>query len=447
MTPAQARRWIAELEILGMRFGLERMGALLEQLGHPQRAAPALHIVGTNGKSSTARLASAAVASQGHRVGTYLSPHVTDWNERVQIEGAPVGDGAFAAAATAVRRAADRLGLTEGDAVTQFEALTAIAFWAFREAGVRFCVIEAGLGGRYDATNVLRPDAVVVLTNIALEHTELLGDTEAQIAAEKLAVCPDGATRLVVGRLSDAGRGAVVAECGRRGLVPLYYGDGLRAAEGEGGVDVTTPRGVYAAVPLGLLGGFQRDNLAVALAAAELLLGAPLGVEPLRSAIGAVQMPGRLEMFSGAPAVLLDGAHNPAGMQAMVQALPALVRTHRPVVALISVLGDKDAGAMLDALGDVADLIIATRSRHARAVPADQLADIARAQGHRVEAVADPVAALDAARTAAGPGGIVVVAGSLYLLRDLRPRLTAVGASAPAKLARARKGNDPYEAK
>ena len=171
----EARDWLAGLQILGMRLGLERIHALLGALGHPERAAPAVHVVGTNGKSSTARLAAAALAGQGHLAGAYLSPHVADWAERIQIGGAPIDDAALAEAATAVRAAADGPSLAPGDPATQFEALTAMAFWAFRRAGVGAMAIEAGLGGRWDATNVLQPGAAVVLTNIALEHTEFLG--------------------------------------------------------------------------------------------------------------------------------------------------------------------------------------------------------------------------------------------------------------------------------
>ena len=246
MTVGEARRWIAELEILGMRFGLERMAALLAGLDSPERTASALHVVGTNGKSSTARLASAALAGEGLRVGTYMSPHVTDWSERIQIQGAPIGEDAFAAAASEVRRAAEALRLPEGDAVTQFEALTAIAFVSFRRAAVDVAVVEAGLGGRYDATNVLQPRAAVALTNIALEHTELLGDTEAAIAAEKLAVCADGSDRLVVGRLTPAAAAAVEAECAQRGLRPLRFGEGLSVRQAMGAVEVQTPRATYA---------------------------------------------------------------------------------------------------------------------------------------------------------------------------------------------------------
>lgn len=447
MRSEEARRWIAELEILGMRFGLERMNALLAGLGNPERAVRALHVVGTNGKSSTARLAAAALAGQGRPVGAYLSPHVTDWAERVQIQGAPIDADGFAAAASAVRAAAEALALPDGDAVTQFEALTAIAFWAFREAAVEFAAVEAGLGGRYDATNVLQPGAAVALTNIALEHTDLLGETEVEIAAEKLAVCPDGAERLVVGRLSPEGRAAVDGECRRRGLRPLRYGEGLLAREVERGVDIETPRGVYSGLPLHLLGGFQRDNLAVAIAGAEMVVGERLEPAPLRAAIAAVEVPGRLELFPGAPAVLLDGAHNPAGMQALVAALPGVVGAHRPVVAVVSVLGDKDAAAMVGALATVADVIVATRSSHARAVAADELAAIARACGRPAQAVPAPAAALDAARSAAGPEGIVIIAGSLYLLADLRATVAVGGGNPPARLARALKGIDTPEAK
>ena len=446
MRPAAAREWIAGLEILGMRFGLERMDALLERLGHPERSAPALHIVGTNGKSSTARLAAGALAGQGRRVGTYLSPHVTDWTERIQIDGAAIAEDGFAAAVSAVRDAAGALAMPDGDAVTQFEALTAAAFWSFREAGADALVIEAGLGGRYDATNVLQPGAAVVLTNIALEHTELLGDTEEAIAGEKLAVVPDGSERLVVGPLSPAAARAVAAECARRGLRPLRYGAGLSAREGEGGVDVVTPRAAYPGLPLGVLGAFQRDNLAVALAGAEMLLGGALDPGTLRAAVAAVRVPGRLELVPGAPPLVLDGAHNPAGMEAMARSLPQVIEGRGPAVAVVSVLGDKDAAAMVAALAPVVDLVVATRSSHARAVDADDLAALARAAGSAVETVADPSAALALARARAGSEGIVVVAGSLYLLADLRPRIMAGLSDPPATLARAQGGIAPTEA-
>ena len=446
MTPDETRAWIAGLEILGMRFGLERIRALLAALGDPQRAAPALHVVGTNGKSSTTRLAAAALASTGRRVGAYLSPHILDWTERVQVDGVQLDEDRFAAAASDVRDAAEALPLEEGDTVTQFEALTAIAFRAFAAEGVDAMAVEAGLGGRWDATNVFGNQAAVILTNVTLEHTEFLGDTEAAIAGEKLAVAPDGSDRLVVGPLTPAARAAVDGECIRRGLRPLRYGEGLSARDTSSGVEVHTPRGVYEALPLALRGAFQRPNLAIALAGAEMVAGAAFDPAPLRDAVREVRMPGRLEFFPGRPDVLLDGAHNPAGMEAMVASLPAELAGRRPV-AVVSVLGDKDAGAMVGALRDVVAEVVATRSSHARAVPADDLAARAREAGIPARAVQDPGAALEAARALTGPDGAVLVAGSLYLLADLRGRIVAGSGETPARVPRARKGIDPTEAK
>ena len=446
MTPAEARDWIAGLQILGMRLGLERIRALLGALGHPERTAPALHVVGTNGKSSTARLAAAALTGQGLTAGVYLSPHVGDWVERLQVGGEPIGDAAFAQAASAVREAAEGPALPAGDPVTQFEALTAIAFWAFRRAGVAAMAIEAGLGGRWDATNVLQPGAAVALTNIALEHTEFLGDTEEAIAGEKLAVCADGADRVVVGRLSERARPAVDAELARRRITALRYGEGLSARDEEGGtVAVATPLARYEGLALALRGAYQRDNLAVAVAGAELVAGGPLDPEALRRAVAGVRMPGRLELVPGAPAVVLDGAHNPAGAEALARELPGVVSGRGPVVAVVSILDYKDAAGMLDALAPAVDLMVATRSSHPAAADPERLAAMARERGAAAAVVEEPAAALAEAREEAGAGGTVIVAGSLYLLADVRPQVQAGRGEPPARLAPARKGARPSE--
>ena len=277
----------------------------------------------------------------------------------------------FAAAATAVRDAAEALALPDGDAVTQFEALTAAAFWGFREAaGADALVIEAGLGGRYDATNVLpagrrggahqhRPGA----HRAARRHRGGDRGREAGRGARRLG--PAGG-----GPLSPARRAAPwTAECARRGLRPLRYGAGLSAREGAGGVDVVTPRAVYTGLPLALHGAFQRDNLAVALAGAEMLLGgAARSGAPAARRWPRCACPAGWSWSPARPAVVLDGAHNPAGMEAMARSLPEVIDGRRPAVAVVSVLGDKDAAAMVAALAPVVDLVVATRSSHARAV-------------------------------------------------------------------------------
>ncbi len=420
MTPAQARAWIAGLDIFGMRFGTQRMGRLLATLGHPERHAPALHVVGTNGKSSTTRFGAAVLAGGGRRVGAYLSPHIVDWTERLQIDGAPIPEAGFTGAVTAVREAADALDLAPDDAITQFEALTAAAFWAFRGAGVDAMVVEAGLGGRHDATNVLGPESVVALTNISLDHTALLGDTEARIADEKLAVCADGHRRLVVGPLTPPAALAVDAICRRRGLRAVRFGDRLRIVDRGDRFEVVTPRATYPGLRAAMPGRFQRENAAVAVAAAELVVDGPLDAAVVHRALEQVRLPGRVEWVEGTPPVLLDGAHNPAGVAALGAALPGLVGARRPRIGVVSVLDDKDARAMLEALVPHLDAVITTGSHHARAVDAGRLAELAASVGADATPVPVPGHALRRARALAGATGVVVVAGSLYLLGDLR---------------------------
>ena len=419
MTYAAATRYVEGLAILGMRFGLERMIRLLSALGDPHRTAPAIQVVGTNGKSSTARLASACMRSQGARVGTYLSPHIVGWRERIEVDQRAVGQAPFARAIAAVSDATAALDLQDDDGVTQFEVLTAAAFTVFAEANLDAMVIEAGLGGRYDATNVMAPDTVVVLTNVALEHTELLGTTEARIAAEKLAVAPDGSDRLIIGRLSRRAQVAVSEECRARSLSAWRVGHEIQVTDGPRGVDVTTPIERYAALPLMLHGAFQRDNLAVAVAAAERRLGAPMRIGPLRRAVGRVTMPGRLEVVGDRPLVILDGAHNPAGVEAMAASILAITGGRR-TVAVVSILGDKDAAAMVAPLAGVCAAVIATRSSHPRAAAPAVIAHLAKLEGMETQVIEDPLDAIRHARALAGEAGAMLVCGSLYLLADVR---------------------------
>ena len=343
-------------------FGLERIQALLAELGEPQRRYRSIHVVGTNGKSTVTWTAAAVLRREGLRVGAYTSPHVSGWGERIQVDGAPAD---FEAALARVREPAERLG------ATQFEILTAAALAEFAAAGVDAAVVEAGLGGRLDATNVL--DApVVVLTNVALEHTNVLGSTREEIAGEKLAVVTAGAV-VVLGE-------------------PEW--EALARAAGAARVVVT-----------------GRANAALALAAAEAFLGREL--EPLSD----VRPPGRLERRGAAPLELWDSANNPAGVGYLLGRLPS-----RRFVLVVSILADKDADAMLAALSAVGDTLYATTSSNARALPADELARRAAPFFPRVEAVADPAEALARAREAAGPEGAVLLAGSHYVLADLSSR-------------------------
>ena len=373
MTAADA--YIDSLQLFGMQFGLERMRGLLDRLGNPERAFDAIHVVGTNGKGSTTLFAEALLLAEGVTAGAYLSPHLTSFKERIRIGGREIDAAAYETAVLRVREAV-------GTDVTQFEALTGAAFAAFATAGIDWAVVEAGLGGRLDATNVLARSRVQVLTNVSLEHTELLGDTREAIAAEKAAVVPPGGA-------------VVIGEPGWEGFVP----------------QARTVRQVTVA------GTYQDQNRAVAHAAVELALGRDVDPAPML----AVSVPGRMEVRGHEPLEIWDGAHNPAGMRRLVSELPGLVGDRR-CVAVFSTLGEKDVGSMIDLLRQVCPTIVATQSTNSRALAADTLGALIGGP-----AEPDPVAARERAIALAGRSGAVVICGSLYLLHDLTTRLAGAG--------------------
>jgi dihydrofolate synthase/folylpolyglutamate synthase len=435
MTSEQATALVESREIFGMRFGLERMRHVLDALGRPHLAAPAIHVVGTNGKSSTARFAAAVLSRQIGSAGCYVSPHVADWHERIMIDGIPISPERFAQAIGWVVDAEAGALDGSGERLTQFELLTVAAFAAFADCGVGAMVVEAGLGGRFDATNVFDGARCVALTGIALDHTELLGDTEWKIAAEKLAVCPDGYSRLVVGPLGPLADGAVREVCRARDLQGWFIGSEVGLAElPDGTFSVTTPGGRYTGLSLGVHGGFQRANAALGLAAAERLVGHGLDVAAARGALGLVRVPGRLEVLAGAPDIVLDGAHNPDGMRALARALDEL-RCGRPCVAVVGVFADKDIDAMSRELAGVCERAVATSATAVRAARADRVAGALRVAGIMTVIEPDATRAVERARELAGPRGLVVVCGSLALLGDVRSAFARAGSGDPGMLA------------
>jgi dihydrofolate synthase/folylpolyglutamate synthase len=404
---AAAERWLLSLELFGMRFGLDRMRRLMTTLDSPHRAFRAIHVVGTNGKSSTVRMIAALLAQHGLHAGAYLSPHLVSFAERIRIGGEDVSEEAFAAAVGRARHAAalvDRT-LEEGDRVTQFEALTAAAYAQLAAAGVDVAVVEAGLGGRWDATNVIDAE-VAVLTNVGLEHTRWLGPTIADIAREKLAVVAPGAT-LVLGPDLEPDA-AVEAEL---------------VAERTGATIVRAPAAPPPGCRLLARGAFQRRNFAVACAAAEAYLGR-LDTAAVRAAATSTAVPGRFQVLDGEAGggaeVVLDGAHNAGGIAALAESLPEFL-AGRPLVAVVSVLDDKDAAAMLGALLPLCAGAVFTANANPRALSPATLASLAGQVGAppttRVEA--DPRRAMALARELAGAGGVVLATGSIYLVADL----------------------------
>ncbi len=401
MTPIEAERYLLSLELFGMRFGLDRMRRLMTALGHPEQRFQSIHVVGTNGKSSTVRMIASILSHHGLRSGAYLSPHLVSFGERIRIGDEDVAPSAFAAAVQRASRAAELVNrsLSGEDRVTQFEALTAAAYDELARREVEVAVIEAGLGGRYDATNVI-PSRVQVLTSVGLEHTRWLGPTIEAIANEKLDVVqPGGSLVLTAGLHQDA---VAVAE---------------RVAAARGAEIV--PAGADPGVPLVALGSFQRRNFALAMAAAQAYLG-ELDAAAVGRAAAEVLVPGRLQVVGEAPLTLLDGAHNPDGMTALAESLPEICAGRKNLVAVVSILDDKDAAGMLAALLASCDRLVLTSSQNPRALPPPTLASLAeQLGGPPAEIVPRPGAALERARELAGPGGVVLATGSIYLIADL----------------------------
>ncbi len=408
-----ADAYLDSLEPIGWRLGLERMYKLTTALGLPQNRFASIHVVGTNGKSSVARMTAALLEAHGVSAGACLSPHADRWSERTLVRGEEIEPAAWAEAVRRVALAAAGVNRTleEGEAVTQFEVATAATFAALASARVKAAVVEAGLGGRLDATNVI-PSRVTVLTSIGLDHTEWLGETELEIAAEKLAVLRDQST-LVLGRVSPA-----VAELA------------AATAAARGALLVQAPEDPGPEIELLAPGGFQRRNFALAATAVAAFLG-ELDPGAVAAVAARVAVPGRLERIADSPPTYVDAAHNPDGAAALAEALPGVVGERR-VVACLAILADKDAEAMVAALAADLDHAVCTEvpaaalAAHGRpgasSRPAAELAAICARAGLAAEAEPDFGAALGRATelAAAPPPGAVLVAGSHYAIAPAR---------------------------
>jgi dihydrofolate synthase / folylpolyglutamate synthase len=404
---------------------LDRIRELTGLMGDPQRAYPVVHITGTNGKGSTARMITSLLMARGLSVGTYTSPDLQRVNERLAWNGAPVGDDDLADVLSALADLEDLMTAPPH----RFDLLTAAAFRWFADQAVDVGVLEVGLGGLWDATNVA-DGAVAVVTNVELDHQEILGPTRREIATEKAGIVKPGAT-LVLGETDadlvpiflDAGAG----EVWRRGA-DLGWSNG-RLAHGGRVVDLRTPGAVYPDVYLPLHGSHQADNAAVALAAVEAFFGAPAPDALVAEAFAAVTNPGRLEVLDRQPLLILDGAHNPAGGRAARAALDEEFSGVGSRVLVVGLLQGRDPDEMLHALGvgamaaKGARLVIATRPPSPRAIPPDQVAASARAMGVEAVAVEGVADAVRRGVEMAGAADLVLVTGSLYVVGAARAAL------------------------
>ena len=406
-------------------LGLDRMRAALTELGHPERRVPAVHVAGTNGKGSTCAMVDAVLRAAGLRVGLYTSPHLLRFNERIRIGGRDIEDDVLGERLLEVLRRAPT-----ASELTYFELGTLAAFQHFAEERVDYAVLETGLGGRLDATATCLPRATAV-TALALDHTELLGDSLTSIAREKAGIFRAGVPAVVAEQPEEA-MAVLVGEAARVGAPLLRQGRDFTLAPHRGGLSYRHGARRLDGLQLGLAGEHQRQNAALAAALIDVLRaeGASVPDAAVLAGLRDVRWPGRLEEIPGRPLVVLDGAHNPGGAEALRRALDGRYAGRR-VHLVFAVMREKDVVPMLAHLLPRAASAILTRLDTPRGLPPESYLERARELLAEVEVAPGSALALERARARAAPEDIVLVAGSLYLLGEVKAHLA--GSEAPGR--------------
>ena len=404
-----ALKYMEGVSWLGSRPGLGRISELLERLGRPQDAVKAVHVAGTNGKGSVSALLRCALTASGLKTGLYISPHLLRENERMSIDGEDISDGDFARAVTAIAAAAEGM----AESCTEFELYTAAALLYFAESGCDIAVLETGLGGRLDATNVINRPECAVITNIGLDHTDVLGDSVELIAAEKAGIFKGG--RAAAYDLPENVR-AVLREAAERTGTRLSFADfgQLRSIyDGADGQRFACRGREY---EISLLGEHQLYNAATALEAIEQLRSAGWDIpyEAVRRGFAAARWPARFERVLTGPDFVIDGGHNPQCLAATAAALRRYYPDTRRVL-LFGALADKDWRGMARLLMPVADEFVCATPCSPRALPGEALAEFLRAEGCRASACGTIEEAVSRAYERARPDGMACCVGSLYM--------------------------------
>ncbi|HEX9021862.1 MAG TPA: folylpolyglutamate synthase/dihydrofolate synthase family protein [Nitrospirota bacterium] len=417
------------LQKQGIKLALSNSVRLMELMGGPHRAFRSVHIAGTNGKGSTSAFIAAMLQAAGYRVGLYTSPHLVSFTERIRINNVRISEQKVVELARRVREGCRRADPDGALNPTFFEVTTAMAFTFFAEEGVDLAVIEVGMGGRLDSTNVITP-LVSVITNIDMEHAEFLGNTLAQIAGEKAGIIKPGVP-VVTGAVQPevlaviegvaAAKSAVVYRLSRD-----FQPDRVRTRSEQ----VFDYRGVktsYSNVRIAMRGRHQVDNACLALAAMECLRGAGVAAdEPaLRRGLEETAWEGRLELVARRPDIYLDGAHNPASAKVLAATVRELKSSYRRLVLVLGVLGDKDYRGIVSELAPLAGQVVATKPQYSRAMTVEKLASEVRALHGSVDSAETVAEAIRTARGLCTPEDMILVTGSLYVVGEARTLLVS----------------------
>ncbi|MDN5331844.1 MAG: dihydrofolate synthase / folylpolyglutamate synthase [Tepidanaerobacteraceae bacterium] len=427
----EALEYIHGLTKFGIRLGLDRIKKLLEILGNPQEGIKILHVAGTNGKGSTCAMIDSILRAAGYRVGLYTSPYLEVFNERIKVGGRNIPDDDIARLTEKVKSAVEEMEKKGWGVPTEFEVVTALGFLYFKEQKVDFLVLEVGMGGRFDATNVITP-LVSVITPISYDHQQYLGNTLTEIAREKCGIIKPG--RVTVTAPQDKEAMMVIDETCKKLSSPLVKVETEASYRLlEWGVDgqtfnLKTSKREYDRLKIRLLGDHQLDNAATAVVAVEALqsCGIDIPSEVVRKGLAEARWPGRLEILRQNPYVLIDGAHNPAGVKVLKEAILKYFPGKR-IILVIGILNDKDYMNMLEEIIPIAQSVVSTRPDSPRALSAAELAEsIKRLPFERTPDICssdDIKEAVDAALKMATPDDVVVFAGSLYLVGKVRSLL------------------------
>lgn len=428
LTYSEALEFIHGMTKYGIRLGLDKIEKLLDLLGNPQEGIRVVHVAGTNGKGSTCAMIDSMLRAAGYRVGLYTSPYLEVFNERIRVDGKNIPDEDVARLTEKVKNAVEEMERKGWGQPTEFEVVTALGFLYFKEQKVDYLVLEVGMGGRYDATNVITP-LVSVITPISYDHQQYLGDTLAEIAGEKCGIIKPGRVTVTAPQSEEAMK--VIEKTCRELKSPLVkvedevsYRLISWGVEGQT-FELKTSKRDYQAVRIKLLGDHQLDNAATAVAAVEALqhYGIEIPMDAVKKGLEEARWPGRLEIMRENPCVLLDGAHNIAGIQVLKGALSKYFPGKR-IILLIGILGDKDYMDMLSEIIPLADSVVATRPDSPRALSAAELGEsikkVAKRENLKVFEIDDIETAVNAALDMASPQDLVVCAGSLYLIGKVR---------------------------
>lgn len=403
------------LERHGIKPGLERVHSLLAALGNPQDSFRSIHVAGTNGKGSVCSMAASILNEAGFKTGLYTSPHLVKFNERISISGKNISENELIKAAREVKAASEKAGVS--GTITFFEFTTAMAFLHFRKKKVEFAVVETGMGGRLDATNLTIP-AVSVITNIALDHTAWLGSTIKEIAGEKAGIIKPGVPVVTGAALSAL---SVIKAAAKKAPSPVYVMGRDFHAEGEcASFSYSGLSGGLTGVKLSLNGGHQVQNAALAIAAIEVLRAQGVNITGLaiRKGLNDARWPGRFEILSRRPLVVLDGAHNPNGAASLKNALSSLKK--KRLMLVIGIMSDKDMDGILKELVPASDLVIATKPKGERSATLPALIQAASRYGKPVNSVKSVKDACKKALSLASPTDCVCVSGSLFTVGEAR---------------------------